>query len=1141
MSTAVRRKVRRVDEAPRRRHERLVAATVGRTGLWPLNAPGMPPPGPDFLAAARHLGDDTVYDAKKRASKGKKGDAAGDPAFAPGSILTELYRRALREPGFSLTVKVREGFSGEVAFVPGHIWGQHAAAWMRSQDDPTVMVPPVDGPHPAEVMILGKMPWIEEAQERRNLVGASGAILSDLIRKAHLDGMSWYVTNLVKFKPPDEGTTLKAGWIADCKPLLHQELRIVRPKYILCLGADATKALLGPSYTVGYMEGRVVPFEFPVHLAHDDEPEFHRCQVMTVLHPAEAAREPAKARIIERGVGRFALLVSGVDFDRAEEGLDHRLIDTYEDAVEWAAEVEAELAARPRRDRLVAWDAEWQGQHPGNRGSYLRTIQVAWAPKKAVCFKITHAGGKRAFRDAQGRPALKRLAKLLNRFMGGKRAVGHFLVSDLEWLNHYGIDPVASCEVPLDPRKGKAAWERLRGGEGWLDTAMMRHAIEETAPLGLEAVAMHYTTAPRYDIPMEDWIKKYCSERKITRAALEGYGDAPDDVLVSYACYDADVTLRAARQLLPLLDCDYEGNCCWEPFWESMIALPVILEMHQNGVQVDRRRVDRLTEVFLTAKAALEEKIRDWAEWPEFNIRSHFEVREFLFGERLNGKFDARGRSVRLRPPGARSLHVTPLLDTSKPPRRWEDLRAKGLERQATPGTGKSILSILAQENQNVGEQIGWIRDHRFLDQVLKSVLRPPLVDADDGSWLVDDDGLYAYDKGLAAAIDDDGRVRTHLYPTAETGRWKSARPNLQNISKSRDADYVRILGDRYKQKLRSILVARPGWALVEFDYTGAELYGMALLSGDAKMIEHSERALLPDEGFDAAGNEQKGGKHPHPRYYDIHSNVAVLAFQLTVNDHVYEKKNRQSPDYGKTASELLGLPVGAPCPANKRALKIIGKTHFRTLAKNVIFGIAYGRGAKAIALQAREQGVKVSPDEAQQVIDAIFAMYPRLEPFFEAAKARATGPRWLANCWGRLRRFLGTDDRTLEGGFERQAMNFPVQSLVASAVDRGLARLRRAIRDAGLRDDVKMLLQIHDAGLLEVRHEHVAYVTEHLIPYAMRDCVPIYPTRLDGTPTGAGPYYLGLDITVHKAWGEPYTGDECERFGLPAKYARSA
>jgi DNA polymerase len=1421
----MRRTIRMLDKEERRRHRAVVEERIGKKGMWPLTAPGMPPPGPDFLRVALDLGDDTEY---------VKGTKAREGVFVPGDRLKDLYRRALREPGFTLAVEVKKGTYEDVTFVPGHIWGQYSEEWTRSTVDANYTPPRVDGPHSANVFVLGKMPWREETAEGRNLVGATGEILMDLIDKLRIrHAGDWYVSNLVKFMPPDDTSTLRAGWVHDCLPLLHMELRIVRPRYILCLGADASKWLLGQKYNVSYMAGRVVPFSFPVHFAADEEEEIHTAQVMTVLHPAEVSRSPEKIRILQSNFSRFSYLITGKNFDKAEEGLDHRVCRTLEEAEEWAAEVDAEFRGRKYRDRLIGWDLEWEGQHPINPGSYIRTIQCSWGPKKAITFVVSKAGGKKAFRDRDGRPALKRLVKLLNRFMKDKRAVGHFLVSDLEWANHIGLNPIAHCQVPLDDLvltagNGKArrvlAWERLRRGEGWLDTAMMGHAIEETAPLGLEVLAMRYTTAPRYDIPLEDWKKAYCAEKGIKGEALEGYGNCPDEILIPYANYDADVTLRIALELKGLLDHDYDGNMCWEPFWESMAIQNVLLKIHKNGILVDRGRVDEHTTNFLTARAAMEDQIRKWARWPEFNIRSHQQVREFLFGERLNGKRDERGRPVRIRPreTDARSLYLEPLLDTSKPPRRWSDLKERGLDKDATPGTNKMILGILAQENLDRADQINWVRDYRFMDQVLKSVLRHPRTDEED-RWVENDEGFLEYDAGLAASIDVDGRVRTHLYPTAETGRWRSARPNLQNLcydaeteiltrrgwvkftdladddlvaqfwppdskiefvrpegrqvfwhdgpmrritterhvdllvtpnhrcllrqratddwfeveadkfgghyrhihagrfeggqtpitveeadwllaactlgkrtpsgnlrfrlwgrerlarltrcveslggrcrlhadghgvtvprdcrparmarevfyrfgpwllrynrqaldtlaqrvflwcrasdrrtecqfaaeenaawvqalwtvtgwrarlrrherggkvswrvdapkdghafsrtsgvtnvevdykgpvycvtvpsgwvvvrrdgkvsvsgnSKSRDPDYKRMLGeDRYKHKIRSILKAQEGYALIEFDYKGAELYGMAIMAGSKRMMEHCERAnKYPEGGFDVNGKASPHGTrcpkdpkngcelcgYPHPEYYDIHSNVAKLAFRLS-------------------------------CHPSKFGLQQLKKSHFRTLAKNVIFGIAYGRGAKAIALQAKEQGVNVTPEQAQLVIDAIFHMYPELVPFFDSAKSRAVNERWLCHCMGRFRRFPSVSDYKLEGEFERQAMNFPIQGMIASCVDRGLAYLDREIDNQGLADDIRLVLQMHDAGMVECRYHLVPYAIR-LIKWAMVDKVPIYPTYLDGVPRGDGPYHLGLDFSVESSWGEKIPPQDYEKLGIPTEF----
>lgn len=1114
-------------------------------GLYPLISPGLAPPGPDFRRQALALGDEDGFEKVKVEKGGKK--KAVEVLVSPGERLSGLMLRALRDPSFVMPIEVRTGLVKDVQFVPGHVWGQHAAAYSTAK--PRM----IDGPHRSDVMVIGKMPWHEEVAEGRCMVGESGQLLIAVLRQQNIQGTpDWYVTNVMKFQPPDGSKTPKAKWMADCMPLLQQELRIVRPKYILCVGSDASKALLGAKWTVGTMEGRVVEYTYEVGLDRtvpEAERPRHTALVMTVIHPAAVLQSPSELRRLERGVARFGLLARGVRWDLHEPDLDHRTVNNLSQLRDLLVEIDTDPE---RHDDFVSFDAEWNGEHPQNVGSYVRTMQIGWRPKHAAGIVWSDTEGKPAFFDDDGEPAQAEAVELLNAFFADKRPVMHFGVADLEWTEHIGLTQIArSYEVPLydkgfddfSPKHQAAlaasiyqygpgdvvpARHRTLVEGGW-DTGLAGHAIEETALLGLEVLAMRYTTAPRYDLPLEEWKAAYCKANKLKPKDLPGYGPCPNEVLLPYAIWDADATLRLMYEQQPLIDHDYDDNNCRESFWESMLTPPVILEMHRTGMPIDMARVDFLTDKFVLAKLRQEQKIREWSKWPEFNVRSVYQVREFLYGDQYGGKRDKEGNLVVQRPEGAKSLYIEPVLDTSKPPRKWCDIKMRGQEAEHSPGTGRTILGVLLQDNPGLSEQINFIRDYRFLDQVVKSVLRPAKPKDDDeeeddgGGGVAADDGGYApatgglfggdnlagvvtdYDGGLAGARCDDGRIRTHFYPTAETKRWRSARPPLQNLSKRRDPDYQRLLGavknekgkwvgGDYKYKLRSLLYALPGHVLVEADYVGAELFVTAIMSGDAKLIEHATRNQLPESD---------------PAFYDIHSNVAVVAFHLD-------------------------------CPPTKKGLESIGKIALRIAAKNVIFGLFYGRSAAAIALQCKEEGNPISVGEAQAIIDAIHAMYPGLAPFFQQARDRARDPRWLCTCFGAFRRFPETEDRMMMGEFERQAMNVPIQGGVASAIDRALAYMR------DYRDDVigdpsffKFALQLHDAILLHVPYANVDRVIKEVLPLNMCRRVPLYPTDLAGVPTGTGPYYMGIDTEVSWHWGERLSMAECREWGIPEEYGK--
>ena len=1101
---------------------------VETSSLYPLNSPGMPVPplGGCFVSLAQGLGDnDTTIENKTRG--GEK-----ITEFKPGELLERLYVEALRQTNFQCKVSVGPHREQLASFVPGHIWGQHLLIQGASSDTTDKAV---DGPHPADVMIIGKMPWREEIRVGRNLCGETGKLLRDILLELRIRGWAkWYVTNVLKFMPPDGSTRIKAAWLKDCMPLLHQELRIVRPKYILCLGTDASKALLGTKYSVTHMEGRVEELSFPTSFESKD-PEgdrTHTAKVMTVVHPAQVVRDPSTYRQLERGLGRFGQLIRGVNPAGEETGLDHRTIDNLSDLLNTLVEIEGDPEFR--KTNVIAVDAEWHGEHPVNDGSYLRTVQFSWLPKKAAGIRLTGPGGKTVFD-----PDVKSCMSLLRTFFCGgtahnqkfckKRLVGHFFNADLEWLVHHGLDlrrpfaaPLYDLELTEDSEESRGhqhyvslgfktgdvvpAWFRTKY-EGGADTGLMAHAIEETAQYKLESLAIRYTTCPRYDSDLSDWRTAHCKEHGLSSKDLEGYGECPDDVLLPYGIYDADVTLRLFYEFDVLLDKDYEGNNCREAFWESQIAAPSVLEIHQTGVCLDMERVETLTRAFLAARDEKVEKLRELIGWSEFNPRSLIQVREFLYGVRLNGKKTETGEPVRVSPADALRLNLEPVFDTSKPPKPWVDIRVKGKEEEHTPSTGKQALALLAQDAYDVryelndsltaADYINLLRDYRFLDQVVKTVLRPPEMD-DDNEFIRDKNDELIYKEGLAGHVCDDGRVRTHIYQTKETGRWASARPNLQNISKSRDNDYERLLGDRYKNKLRSVMCASPGCVFVEADYIGAELFGMAIMSNDQRMIEHAKRNQLGEN---------------HPDFYDIHSNVAKLSF-------------------------------GLQCEPTKSAMAAINKSHLRVVAKSVIFGIAYGRGAKAIAMAAKEQGINISIDDAQQIVDTIFYTYPGLQPFFAECQDRANRKPhsggnhegWLVNCFGRYRRFppVAENDRSLQGEFGRQAMNFPIQSMIASVVSRAMGYLYDARSDIGDPDLFKIILQIHDAVLLEVPYANVRLVAEEIIPFAMRECVPVYPADLDGKATAKEPYYLGIEADMMLHWGEAISSEKAQELNLP-------
>jgi uracil-DNA glycosylase family 4 len=1052
--------------------------------FYPLTAPGMPLPGPDFAELAVNLGDPPLI------FNGKGDDKRLESC---GNNLHYLYRRALYDESFTMPLVLR-GAQVQASLVPGHLFYNSTAGFNG-------------GPRAARIMLLGKHPGNEEVQRRQNFVGPTSQELFralDDLGVSEAERATWYCTNLLKWSNIDrQSDRIPDAWWKDCAILLEQELRLVRPDFILCLGSDAAKHLLGKSFGVQSMVGRVSPLSIPI-FERGQEPLYHPAKVMAVVHPAAVYRRPELYDEFRDQIGLFLSLTNGADVGGRERFIRHRNITKARELEKVVNEIRSD--PNPER-RIIAIDAEWEGRYPTEPGSYLRTIQFSSSRGEGYVVVLRHQGGTPAFQ-----PSRAHAIQLLNRLCKTDAAAGyyprlggHFLRADLPWLIYEGLD--------IRPEYFPAATpEDCRTAGGW-DTSLAYHAVNETAAFGLESLMTRLTTAPRYDLALEEYKQQYCADHGITAKDLDGYGFIPSWILHPepyeshncYAAYDSDICRRIIMRLIArggLLDTDSFTNSSWEPYWRSHRASLAVLEMEMNGILVDKNRMDQLAVKFVEAFTKLLEHFRAQIHWPEFNPDSYYHRTEFLFGEQHSPRRDKEtGERISVRPLGARSLYLTPVTSTGKRKKMWADLVARNEAQLHQPCTDKEVLGILGHAHPLAMI----LRDLSFIRSAVKGVLRPPTLDEATGDPKMDEDGNYEYEAGLAEFICADGRVRTHISQCKETGRASSARPNLQAISKRREDDYARILGTlddagqpkgayldvlgppQYIQPIRTVLKASPGCVLVEADLTGAELAALAWVSGDPQMIEDVRRNLLPED---------------HPDYSDIHSNTAVRAFQLSIEP-------------------------------TKKALKKAGRSGLRVAAKNVNFGVPYGREAPAIARQCREEGTNVSDDQAQRLIDFYFNRYPRVRDFLTACQSRSQDPRWVASTYGRFRRFVASRDRQVVGEQERQAQNFPIQSLVADAIWTALANFVE-YRWQHPEARYKLLLQIHDAILFEVPFAHLREFKTVILPECMRNRVPVWPRHPDNTPIPlAEPYYFGNDIEVYQNWGQKITEADAVAQGI--------
>src|SRR6266436_6539720 len=113
-----------------------------------------------------------------------------------------------------------------------------------------------DGPKGATMMLVGEQPGDYEDVAGKPFVGPAGKIMDRALEEAGIDRSKVYVTNAVKhFKFVPRGKIRlhqkpNTSEIGACRPWYEAELRLVKPKLLVCLGATAAQAIFGPSFRV---------------------------------------------------------------------------------------------------------------------------------------------------------------------------------------------------------------------------------------------------------------------------------------------------------------------------------------------------------------------------------------------------------------------------------------------------------------------------------------------------------------------------------------------------------------------------------------------------------------------------------------------------------------------------------------------------------------------------------------------------------------------------------------------------------------------------------------------------------------------------------------------------------------------------
>lgn len=166
------------------------------------------------------------------------------------------------------------------------------------------------------------------------------------------------------------------------------------------------------------------------------------------------------------------------------------------------------------------------------------------------------------------------------------------------------------------------------------------------------------------------------------------------------------------------------------------------------------------------------------------------------------------------------------------------------------------------------------------------------------------------------------------------------------------------------------------------------------------------------------------------------------------------------------TAAEVFGVSLDEVSKDQRRSAKAIN------------FGLIYGMSAFGLAKQ-----IDCDRKQAQAYIDRYFARYPGVLRYMEETRAHAAEQGYVETLFGR-RLYLPeikAKNPAIRKAAERTAINAPMQGTAADIIKRAMIAVNNWLEQSQL--DAKVIMQVHDELVLEVREDHVEALKQGLIP----------------------------------------------------------
>lgn len=514
----------------------------------------------------------------------------------------------------------------------------------------------------------------------------------------------------------------------------------------------------------------------------------------------------------------------------------------------------------------------------------------------------------------------------------------------------------------------------------WVDTLVLAHVCGEEE-LGLKPLVKKYFNVD-YDIETE------AKKGKITEEFIS-YG--LDDVL-----YPVKL-MKIFKKKLNLYD-------LVKVYKHEMRAYRAYYEVEKNGVPISPRRGE-IAKKLIEEYMPIYERLITVA---DINWNSTVQVASVLFGKKDKPVYKEKGEKL------PNTYEVIEYTFTGESFVRGEfDTRKEATQFKDEYLADNSYLyGIEVKLKHNFKPVIiGYGVGLKVIEKTAKGV---PSVSSDVlanyiGNPVVDDLLEYRRLTKLETFIKSWEKIQVdnRIYPsfniTARTGRTTCSNPNLQQIPQDKN--------------VRNLIEARPGWKILECDFSQVELRVASMFSGDANM------------------------QHAYNSGSDLHSKTTELLFGDTSNLSKQEQKRK------------------------------------RTEAKSMNFGFLYGMSAKTFVDYAKGYGLNITEEQSEGFRNNFFEAYPRLLPWHEECKeyARKNGYTWSPIGRKRFLPDINSSNWSNRGQAERQSVNSGVQGFASDMCISALSDI--VFSDIIDHERCKVLGSVHDAILFEIRDDYVEEV----------------------------------------------------------------